>query len=389
MFNLNSDFAVFIGTSPNDIFRLNVSLLDGSDVLANDVLPLIEYVDFAHLCTEVQFENGVSAVGTSIDLGSKTGTIVLAAQGVDPLDGYFVKVNSPVQLTLKNYPVGGMDYPWAAGFIKSIERDTDATGLTRVVIRFGDQVEQLMNLNATISVATDQSFDERWWSIYDDAVNGTNIPLVVTGVSSGFTFPGIDIFEVPLAETINETMQGELGWLVTGNNDGIYPMSHTHLQNLLVSTPFAEFHQDVTDHHIPPTYINLASSSDSIISTINASLTWDPLTTFSLTDTDNADLYGDSVLDISVNLADEGNLSNFAYYALSLTGQQKIKSLSVDAFDHRNSKLHPVYQMQPADCVLVNVQANGINVNENYLISKIIHSITPDTWQTDLELWRN
>lgn len=388
MFNFSTDFGVFLGTSPNDLFRLNVSPLDGTDVLADDVTPLIEYVDFSHLCTEVQFENGVSATGTTIDLGSKNGTVILAAQGVDPLAGYFIKVNSPVQLTLKEYPVGGIDYPWAAGFIKSIEKDTDATGLTRVVIRFGDQVEQLMNLNATISVATDQTFAERWSSIYWDAVNGTNIPLVYPA-PGGFTFPGIDIFEVPLAETINETMQGELGWLVTGNLDGIYPKSHNDLQNLLASAPSYEFCEHMTDHHIPPAYVNQASSSDAIISTINASLTWDAGTVVTFTDTDNADLYGDSVLDIAVNLADETNLRSFAYYALSLTGQQNIKALSVDGIDHRNSQLHPVYAMQPSDCVRVNIDTGGITIDENYLISRISHSITPDTWQTDLELWRN
>jgi hypothetical protein len=88
-------------------------------------------------------------------------------------------------------------------------------------------------------------------------------------------------------------------------------------------------------------------------------------------------------------LADEDNLENWAFYALTLTGNQNIKSISLDALAHKNMHLFDVYQMEPAECVLVNVQANGINVNENYLISKVTHMITPDTWQTDLELWRN
>ena len=387
MFNFNTDFGVFLGTSPNTLFRLNVSALDDTDVLANDAQALIEYVDFSEFCSEVHLENGVSATGTSIDLGSKTGTITLVAQDADPLDGYFIKVNSPVRLTFKGYPAGGSDLDWWFGFVKGVSKDTDATGLTRVVLTIGDQIEQMMNVVATITEVADQTFEQRWADI--DLAVGTVVNLNTTRTAGGFTFPGIDIFEVPLNETITETMQGELGWLITTRDNTIVPMSHDWLRDTLAGTASYEIHQDVTDHHIPPTYINVSSDSTAIVSTINASLTWDAGTTFTLVDTDQADLYGNSTLDIAVNLADADNLSNWTYYAITLTGQQNIKALTVDAVDHRNGQLHEVYLMEPGECALVNVQQAGISVNENYLISKVIHSITPDTWLTDLELWRN
>jgi len=386
MFEFADHFGVFIGTSPNDLFRLNVSELDGTDVLANDAAPLIEYVDFAQYCTEVVVSNGVSAVGTTIDLGMKTGTLVFSAEGVDPFAGYFIKVNSPIKLVLKNYPTAA-DTDWFQGFVKDIQRDTDANGITRVVITLGDQIEQLMSFETTISVVADQTFEERWADI--DVAVGTLINLNTTRTTSSTLFPGIDIFETALGDTILETMLGELGWLITTRFDVVVPMSRSYLATTLAGAHSYEIHQDVTAHHIPPTYINVASSSADIVSTINASLTWDPGTTITMVDTDQADLYGNSTLDIELNLADSDNLSNWAFYALTLTGNQNIKSISVDGFDHRNMKLHEVYEMEPAECVLVNVQANGINVNENYLISKVTHMITPDTWQTDLELWRN
>jgi hypothetical protein len=386
MFQFDDHFGVFIGTSPNDLFRLNVSALDGTDVLADDAAPLIEYVDFAQYCTEVVVSNGVSAIGTTIDLGMKTGTLVFSAEGVDPFAGYFIKVNSPIKLVLKNYPTSA-DTDWFQGFVKDIQRDTDANGITRVVITLGDQIEQLMSLETTISVVADQTFEQRWADI--DLAVGALINLNISRTTGITLFPGIDIFETALGDTILETMLGELGWLITTRFDVVVPMSRSYLATTLAGAHDYEIHQDVTAAHIPPTYINVASSSADIVSTINASLTWDPGTTITMVDTDQADLYGNSTLDIELNLADSDNLSNWAFYALTLTGNQNIKSISVDALDHRNMNLHHVYEMEPAECVLVNVQANGINVNENYLISKVTHMITPDTWQTDLELWRN
>ena len=387
MFNFDTDFGVFIGTSPNELFRLNVSPLNGTDVLADDVVPLVEYVDFSQYCTEVMVSNGVSAMGTTIDLGMKTGTIVLSAEGVDPLAGYFIKVSSPVKLVLKGYPAGGSDTEWFYGYVKGFQRDTDANGITRVVLEIGDQIEQLMSFETTISVVPDQTFEERWVDI--DFAVGTSLPVNVSRVAGATVFPGIDIFETALGDTILETMLGNLGWLITTRFNTIVPMNRTYLATTLAGAHKYEIHQDVTDHHIPPTYINVSSSSADIISTINASLTWDTGTVVTVIDNDQADLYGNSTLDIELNLTDESQLLSWANYALTLTGNQNIKSISVDALDHRNMKLHKVYEMEPAECVLVNVQANGINVNENYLISKVTHMITPNTWQTDLELWRN
>jgi hypothetical protein len=390
-FDFQRHFGVFIGTSPNDLFRLNVSALDGTDVLANDAAPLIEFVDFTEYCTEVMVSNGVSAMGTTIDLGMKTGTLVFSAEGVDPFAGYFIKVSSPIKLVLTGYPSGGSDTDWFQGFVKDIQRDTDANGITRVVITLGDQIEQLMSLETTISEIADQTFEQRWADI--DLAVGSLINLNTSRTTSSTLFPGIDIFETALGDTILETMLGELGWLITTRFDVVVPMSRSYLATELSGLHKYEIKQEVTGStsaiRIPATYINVGSSSADIISTINASLTWDPATVITMVDTDQADLYGNSTLDIELNLADEDNLSNWAFYALTLTGNQNIKSISVDGLNHRNMHLHEVYEMEPAECVLVNVQANGINVNENYLISKVTHMITPDTWQTDLELWRN
>ena len=384
-FDFDRHFGVFVGTSPNSLFRLNVSALDGTDVLANDAQPLIEYVDFTHLVTEVQVSNGVSAIGTTIDLGAKTGTIVLVAQDADPLDGYFVKVSSPIKLVLTGYPSGGSDTDWFYGFVKAIERDTDSNGLNRVVLHIGDQIEQLMNFEATIYRGIDSTFEMRWEDI--EAVSQQTIDFANTG--GGFTFPTIDIFEVPLADTILETMQGELGWLITTRFNTITPISHTVLESRLAGAHDYEINESLTGTKIRPTYLNQSASSESLISTINAALTWDPATVVSVTDQDQADLYGNSTLDIEVMLADETNLTAWANYAITLTGQQNIKALSVDGINHRNAELFNVYEMEPGECVLVNVQSGATQINENYLISKVTHMITPETWQTDLELWRN
>jgi hypothetical protein len=384
MFNISTDLKVLINVPKTTGLFYNLGNWDeenwGADVDG------YEYVNFSHRCSEIQTLNGVTAIGTTIDLGAKQGTVILVAQDEDPLDGRTVVIGTQLWLQV-DVPIFG-EIVWFKANVTGLQRDADSNGLNRVIITVGDQIEQLTSSEVTIYEPLDQTFYQRWQSILNSVLGDVPISLIYAGVPyAQFTFPGIDIFETALLDTVNETMAGELGWLVTNNQGEIYPYAHGALLAEL-GVPQWEIHQDVTDGHIPPTYINQGSDTQSIINTLNTSLTWDPATVVSVVDTDNRDLVGAKTLDIEVNLANETELTKFANYALTLSDQQNIKAISFDCFDHRNHKLYDLWQFQPATCVRVNIQSGQINVDENYLVSRITHTITPDTWQTDLELWR-
>jgi hypothetical protein len=385
MFDIKTDLQVLIRVPNQTELFFNIDNWDEAN-WGDDADDGFEYVNFAHRCSEFQTSNGVTAIGTTIDLGAKEGTVILVAQDEDPLDGRKVIIGTQLWLQV-DVPVFG-EIVWFKATVKGLQRDADSNGLNRVVLTLGDQIEQLTSSEVTISVLSDQTFYARWQSILNSVLGDVPISLIyAVPTYAQFTFPGIDIFETALLDTVNETMAGELGWLVTNNQGEIFPYAHGALLQEL-GIPQWEIHQDVTDHHIPPTYVNQGSDSQSIINTLNTSLTWDPGTVVSVVDTDSRDIVGAKTADVEVNLADEANLIAFANYALTLSDQQNIRSITFDCFDHRTQKLYDLWQFQPATCVRVNLQAGQINVDENYLVSKIHHQITPDTWQTDLELWR-
>lgn len=386
MFNIKEDLKVLIRVPNTTELFYNVNNWDEAN-WGDDADDGYEFVDFSHRCSEIQTSNGVTAIGTTIDLGAKSGTVILVAEDEDPLDGRMVIIGTDVWLQV-TVPTFG-DVVWFKAKVNGLQRDVDSTGLNRVVIGLGDQIEQLTSSEVTISEIADQTFYERWLSIQASVLGDVPLELIyAVPTYAQFTFPGIDIFETALLDTINETMQGELGWLVTNNNGSIYPYSHGALIQEL-GVPQWEIREVNTDHHIPPTYINQGSDTQSVVNVLNAALSWDTATVVSVVDTDSRDLVGSKTADIEVNLADETQLTDFANYALTLSGQQNIKSISFDCFDHRTQKLYDLWQFQPATCVLVNVTAGQLAVNENYLVSRITHSITPETWLTDLELWRN
>ena len=384
MFNLSTDLEVLIQVPKTTGLYYNIGNWDeqnwGADV--DD----FEFVNFAHRCSEIQTSNGVTAIGTTIDLGAKSGMVILTAQDSDPLEGRTVIIGTNIWLQV-TVPVFG-DIVWFKAKVNGLQRDADSAGLNRVILTLGDEIEQLTSSEVTISVVPDQTFYERWQSIQNSVLGDVPISLIyAVPTYAQFSFPGIDIFETALLDTVNETMAGELGWLVTNNQGEIYPYAHGALLSEL-GIPQWTINADGSGGNIPPTYVNQGSDSQSIINTLNTSLTWDPGTVISVVDTDSRDLVGAKTADIEVNLANETELQAFANYALTLSDQQNIKSLTFDCFNHADSTLYDLWQMQPATCLAVDITAGQIAVNENYLISKINHQITPDTWQTDLELWR-
>lgn len=384
MFNIATDLEVLIEVPKTTGLYYNIGNWDEQNWGAN--VDDFEFVNFSHRCSEIQTSNGVTAIGTTIDLGAKSGMVILVAQDEDPLDGRTVIIGTNLWLQV-HVPVFG-DIVWFKAKVNGLQRDADSNGLNRVILTLGDQIEQLTSSEVTISVGADQTFYARWQSILNSVLGDVPVSLIyAVPTYAQFTFPGIDIFETALLDTVNETMAGELGWLVTDNLGTILPYAHGALLAEL-GIPQWEIHQDVTDGHIPPTYVNQGSDSQSIVNILNTSLTWDPATIISVIDTDSVDLVGAKTSDVEVNLANETELQAFANYALTLSDQQNIKSITFDCFDHRNHQLYDLWRFTPATCVRVNLQTGQINVDENYLVSKINHQITPDTWQTDLELWR-
>lgn len=385
MFNLSTDLRVLISVPKNEGLFFNIGNWDEQNWGADS--GGYEFINFAHRCSEIQTTNGVGAVGTTIDLGAKQATIILVAQDADPMDDRTLVIGTQIHLQV-DVPVFG-EIEWFKATVSGVQRDVDSEGLNRVIITLGDQIEQLTSSEVTIdALGADQNFYERWQAIQNSVLGDVPIDLIyAVPTYAQFEFVGIDIFETALLDTVNETMAGELGWLVTNNQGTIYPFSHGALLTEL-GLPQWLINQDGSGHGIPPTYINQGSDTQSIINTLNTALTWDPATIISVVDTDSRDLVGAKTLDVEVNLANASELLAFANYALTLSDQQNIKSLSFDCFNHRDGNLYELWQMQPGTCLQLDVRTGQLHVDENYLISRINHIITPNTWQTDLELWR-
>jgi hypothetical protein len=152
--------------------------------------------------------------------------------------------------------------------------------------------------------------------------------------------------------------------------------------------PIVILADDATDHHIDISAINRETDTTQIINNIKVTLEQDANTSATYIDSDSIDLFGQNSIELALDVYDQTDLDNYIAYAGTATARPKIKSVAIDAISHKNRKLHDVWKLYPSAPVQVQINQADFAINERYLVTRVAHHITPEVWETELELWR-
>lgn len=388
----NHHLGLFIEAGTTGTFRLGFSTLDGADVLGNGDTSYT-YTDFSKYLTEATIDNGVSFDGIQASYDGNNATITLFSKDNDPLSNYVVKVGNSIKLTLENYVPSISSQPFYVGVIKGIERIIDEYGNHTTRITAGDRVQDtLSKVVDYISVMAGLTAYGRLAAIgYPAITEGLNTYYAFVYGSSADSFVQGDyvLDQVAIADFVNETVANEAAWLVADTLGEPTFLPHKYLTDQLSATPVVTFSENETDSHIAISHLNRDSNTNSAINSYRIEDAVDPLTFVKGVNQDSIDLYGANHSDLTLNLNDLTEYNRYLNYALSVTGQQKIKSISADAIHHKNRQLSDVWKLWVGNTVLVQVTMGSTVINENYVVSRVHHQITPDVWVTDVELWSN
>jgi hypothetical protein len=394
----NHHLGLFIEAGALGSFRVGVSELDGPDTLASGNPDSFEWVEFSQYMTEASIDNGVSFDGVQATYDGSNAVITLFDPEVDPTSGYLIKVGSRIRLTLEDYVPSIASQPFYTGIIKSIERIIDDLGNNTIRITAGDSVQNALSQTLDyLAIATGQTAYYRLQALKDAIPSWTP---TTKGINTIYAYPyryepdsfvqGDYVIDgSSVADFVNETTLNEAGWLVA-DTDGVPTfLPHKFLTDQLSASPIVTFSEAEHDSEIAISHLNRDSSTNNAINSYRVEATYDALTFFTGVNQDSADLYGLNHQDIAVNLDNDAEFQKYLDYLLTFTGQQKIKSISADAIHHKNRKLSDVWKLWPGQTVLVDVTMGTTTINENYVVSRVQHQISPDIWVTDVELWRN
>lgn len=393
----NHHLGVFIEAGAKGSFRLGFSTLNGTDTLGNGSASY-SYVNFSQYFTEATVSNGVTLDGVQASYDGNNATITLFSPTADPTANYVIKVGNKVKLTLENYVAGVSSQTFYQGVIKGIERIIDDVGNFTVRITAGDTVQAaLSNVVDYLSVSTGLTAYGRLAAVkavvpgWSATMDGINAIYALTYGSSTDSFVQGDyvIDSVAVADFINETVANEAGWLVADTVGLPTFLPHKYLTDGLSGTAVVEFSENNNDSHVAISHLNQDSNTNAAINSYRIEDAYDPLTFVTGVNQDSIDLYGMNHQDLTLNLNNTAEYQRYLDYALTYTGQQRIKSISADAVSHKNRDLKDVWKLWPGNTVLVNVSVGTTTINQKYIVSAVTHQIDVYNWVTDVELWRN
>jgi hypothetical protein len=394
-------FYLNIDTSPAK-FRLGTSELGGPDVLGSSGSGK-SWQNLQTYTTEINVDNTITLTGIDPEYNGLTIDLVLTAD-TDIFSGTGFNVGTWIKITLENYVPGFTSYPIFYVKVRNYTKELDAYGMFIYQIQAADILQDVLGTplvdydsstisdeGAAIVNATSSIFAANPLPIPDF---GNVTQLIQTDIPPGLGdwgyYDTFNIVEGSLAEVIQPIVQGAAVWLFnTGNDPVIYGVGQRELATNAFRTPLLTFASDETDSRIAVDRVSIAEDSTLIINDVLLSLSWDPLSTFQYVNQDLVDIYGRNRQELSFAYRDEAELTRYAEMLAAANKPQVIKSLSCDAIHHKNRHLSNVWELYPSSMVSVDINTDDLVVNQNYYVSGVKHTITPDGWNTTVELWRS
>jgi hypothetical protein len=400
-FNFHSDIKVELSTPPTNAFIIGISEIGGSNVLSGSTY---SYTDITSLCTEINITNSVDFISALGKPSESNISITVVGNTYDPRVNKTVLPGTPIKISARTW--AGAIGTWK---IVHHGRIRDITSVYNPELK--DQPEKNMvqfNLDSPMSIAsqsalTDADFLDGQWATArmaalcaNAASNNPKFPSFATYNDGGGYIGDVKMGDrIIYGETFGSAflecfdLVPYWGWLAldnqTSNPNGVL-VYKTKNVDTPGGTQFLPLDNANTPFTIQINNIDLSSSTDDITNAWNVSPTWDSTDVYAYIDQDSIDLYGQKTLDIALNYSITEPLFN-QNWAYSLTDIDLIRSVSVSPINYDDGYLNNTAFVQAGlSYATLYFEDTDILIDDKYMISRVSHTITPEYWNTDLEL---
>lgn len=139
-----------------------------------------------------------------------------------------------------------------------------------------------------------------------------------------------------------------------------------------------------------PSLIAFNSNLTSITNQVRVSLDQDPEESYEIADRDSQIRFGTSSVTASIPFESSDYLSDWARYAMVSNLSPIIDTIQIPAVSRAGQLVFGSdfpFAMQPGDRANTKIQYNGANIEKNYLIRRVRHTINADNWLVEASLW--
>jgi hypothetical protein len=399
-FDIATDLKVYLWSWDDpDAFIIGWSLLGGPDVLSSSEL----------VATEIECQVANAEVSKGFDLLTSTSFQMTAAEmslsirvaNSDPFTNHNFIAGRKISLEVGETPES--TYPVFVGYISGYDFEYIP----------GEQV--IMNLTAhdgtyylnsteidTVGVSGEYSLRDHFVTIfsatgfYDRTASPGVIQYELGGVEFIDTSTTYDLFKGNAGDLMNNRIQAEQGvydYVTAGANqtfdDTIFIYTRQSILDNLAGDPYYTLSaNEVCDDESAVQLSTLRAITDlSLIDNdVYVELAHNPTTNLKLKDLGSQVAYGTNSIQGSFPFRNSTYLDTWATYALNTNVRPRIETVSLPAIT-RSGDLEGIALVEPIQTARVVSDFNGANIDKKYMIIRARHTITPDNWTIDLNLW--
>ena len=390
IFDFKTNIKVELGLPVAGAFILGQSLLDGPDVLANGGM---SYVDTLAEVVSIDIDTGFDQInGLTTQAKPSTASIAMQSETYDPNSNRAVHVGTDIRVSYQPKP-DTTPLLWLTLFEGKISRYEVSYNFTGTNVIYFECIDTLQNAINTVIPAFNTPSSP---SPLTEVITALEPYLPggfvnITGTPWAYT-PQYAYQNVTVGEILNEITDVELGMAYLSMETGAVQFyAYNELHNFIANNPptlnFSTTHSTDPNHICINDIVLGATGSDAVNEIIVKKTIGGATQTKS--NTDSIDLFGRTSFDGTINASSDNILSLWLARTSVKNDIRQAKQIGFNPILD-SGKFSTGYALTSLFMQTMNIDFNkgGVTFNDDYIISRVIHAITPTDWQVNLELWK-
>jgi hypothetical protein len=370
-----------------NVFVLGISLLGGTDVLGTDASGTLAWQDLACEVNRVQTSIGGSiASNVYFQANSGQANIQLQSWTFDPNNFAFIRPGTEVRVRLSR---GLYSYVLWHGTVDNIDVTYAPDQPNQITIQATDFWALLVNRRFDYEPTGPLLPSEAIQLAIDEvAATGFVIPFDSFSINPEWYMTGTVALNTTFGAVAAECLTTGLGFIHIDPDTGYLIYRPRATSGIPVYT-VGNNHGDA--NHLCMADLNSTTDSDDIYNTVLVTQKYefmgDPIFSQLYTDQDSIDLFGQRSENFTVDLAttlDADSWANAVFQPKPITRVQQVVTPAID----RSRDLTAAATFMPGDYVGVLYQTDNIDIDQNYTVTRVRHSIDVNNWFTTLEVWK-
>jgi len=394
VFKLTSDLEISLYTYASDVFLWGVTRWDDGDKWDSGS-SVQSWIDISGVVGSVEITNGLTLEQGLTRPEPATATIVFQSSTYDPFNNLTVRTGTPIRIRVRPNPDTDPS-TWVTLFQGKIDTASASYNeyfTNTVTLVCVTKLRDYLNYSVTDGITFPPFLYAYQW-LEGFPYFYPSVSIAYSGSKYGYLLDGIDTIEpVNFGELINQLLDANLGAIVykpitLATSVLGYYYIQDELGQIDSATSVLDFEAASSSNPIRASFYDLTIGYDTEQITNEVTLTtvsgYGPITR---KNTNSVELYGSLSSEIVTRHYNDTDAETFIDQLTLGEPQRRVLDISARVIN-RDGTVNKNLLREPMDVCNVTINNANLAIDENYYITRITHTLTPDQWLTNMELWR-